>query len=164
MKYLIIKDTQDISDKSLEFAHKHESEFENSTSTSILRYGFIQGVRFAKNQVVSSDDMNFVSDGYHTFEELYNYRRVYNAALFNEWARQGLYDVHKSKLHSDGKEPFGGGWFIVMADLPTGQISNHYELKFWDEFKIPIKKYANVWDQHTPDEALKRLEQFISKE
>ena len=67
------------------------------------------------------------SDGYHTFNELYDYRRVYNAALFNEWASQGKYDVHKSWKHSDGKDCFGGGWFIVVAELPTGQASNHYE-------------------------------------
>ena len=28
-----------------------------------------------------------VSDGYHTMDELYEFRKVYNAALFNEWAR-----------------------------------------------------------------------------
>lgn len=28
------------------------------------------------------------SDGYHTFKELYKFRLLYNAALFNEWAKQ----------------------------------------------------------------------------
>ena len=27
-----------------------------------------------------------MSDGYHTFAELYEFRKAYNAALFNEWA------------------------------------------------------------------------------
>ena len=36
------------------------------------------------------------SDGYHTFKELYEFRKVYNAVLFNEWAKQGKYNVHKS--------------------------------------------------------------------
>jgi hypothetical protein len=62
------------------------------------------------------------SDGYHTFKELYEFRLLYNASLFNEWALSNKYDVHKSKKHSDGLECFGGGWFIVMAELPTGQI------------------------------------------
>lgn len=26
-----------------------------------------------------------LSDGYHTFDELYEFRKMYNAALFNEW-------------------------------------------------------------------------------
>ena len=73
-----------------------------------------------------------ISDGFHTFEELYEFRKVYNAALFNEWYRCGIYSVHKSKKHGDGEECFGGGWFIVMATTPDGQISNHYEMKDWE--------------------------------
>lgn len=97
------------------------------------------------------------SDGYHTFDELYEFRRMYNAALFNEWALNNKYDVHKSKKHSDGQLCFGGGWFIVIAELPTGQISNHYELKYWNEFNIPIKDKANIYDGHTSNDVLTRL-------
>jgi hypothetical protein len=86
---------------------------------------------------------------------------LYNAAFFNELAKQNLYDVHKSKRHSDGKECFGGGWFIVMAELPTGQISNHYELIDWDLFNIPIKENANEYDGHTPKEAAIRLKKYL---
>lgn len=32
-------------------------------------------------------DMGNVSDGYHTFNELYRYRMLYNAAFFNELAK-----------------------------------------------------------------------------
>lgn len=41
------------------------------------------------------------SDGVHTFAELYHYRMLYNALVFNEWARGDRYDVHKSIRHSD---------------------------------------------------------------
>lgn len=34
-------------------------------------------------------DMGEVSDGYHTFNELYRYRMLYNAAFFNLLARNG---------------------------------------------------------------------------
>ena len=111
------------------------------------------------------------SDGYHTFNELYDYRMLYNAAFFNKLAHYDNladdswkveYDVHKSKKHSDGEDCFGGGWFIVMAELPTGQISNHYEMKYWDLFKIPEKEKANVWDGHTPKEAADRLREFLN--
>ena len=106
-------------------------------------------------------DMGEVSDGYHTFNELYYYRMLYNAAFFNllpeEW-------VHKSKRHHDGEECFGGGWFIVMANLPTGQISNHYELKYWDLFKVPEKEIADEWDGHTPQEAAERLYKYLQQE
>ena len=107
-------------------------------------------------------DMGEVSDGYHTFNELYEYRMLYNAALFNEFAKQGLYDVHKSRKHSDGEYPFGdSNWFIVMAELPTGQISNHYEMKDWDLFHVPEKEKANVWDGHTPKDVSERLRNFL---
>lgn len=106
-------------------------------------------------------DMGEVSDGYHTFNELYYYRMLYNAAFFNllpkEW-------VHKSKRHHTGEECFGGGWFIVMANLPTGQISNHYELKDWDLFRVPEKEFADEWDGHTPQEAAKRLHAYLQQE
>lgn len=97
------------------------------------------------------------SDGYHTFKELYEFRLLYNAHLFNEWAEQGKYDVHKSKRHSDGNPCFDGTWFIVVAQLPTGQISNHYQMKDWELFKIPERPVGAVWDGHTPQDVATRL-------
>ena len=103
------------------------------------------------------------SDGYHTFNELYDYRKAYNAAFFNELAKQGLYDVHKSRLHSDGEIPFGDpNWFIVMAELPTGQISNHYEMKDWDLFDIPEKERSNTWDGLSPQDVYERLVRYLN--
>jgi hypothetical protein len=97
------------------------------------------------------------SDGHHTFKELYEYRMMYNAALFNEWFRTNQYDVHKSTRHSDGELAFGGGWFIVVAQLPEGQISNHYEASNWGLFRIPSREIPAEYDGHTPEEALRRL-------
>lgn len=106
-------------------------------------------------------DMGEVSDGYHTFNELYYYRMLYNAAFFNLLPKEWVY---KSKRHHTGEECFGGGWFIVMANLPTGQISNHYELKDWDLFQIPEKEFADEWDGHTPQEAAERLHKYLTME
>lgn len=103
-------------------------------------------------------DKGEISDGYHTFNELYYYRMLYNASFFNMLPKEW---VHKSKRHNDGEECFGGGWFIVMANLPTGQISNHYELKDWDLFQIPEKEVADKWDGHTPQEAADRLHKYL---
>lgn len=107
------------------------------------------------------------SDGYHTFNELYEFRLLYNAALFSEWAngwKEGFavkYDVHKSKKHSDGKLCFGGEWFVVVAETPFGQISNHYELKNWNLFDIPDKDRANKWDGHTAQDVVLRLKKIV---
>lgn len=107
------------------------------------------------------------TDGYHTFKELYEFRMMYNAALLNEWASMGnrwvpKYDVHKSWKHYDGELCFGGGWFVVVAMLPSGQITNHYEAKHWDLFKIPeLEKAKYEFDGHTSNDVLDRLATLI---
>jgi len=130
---------------------------------------YARGFRFACDFALSlieflqkeQTDMGEVSDGYHTFNELYYYRMLYNAAFFNLLPKEL---VHKSKRHHTGEECFGGGWFIVMANLPTGQVSNHYELKDWDLFKVPEKEFADEWDGHTPQEAAERLHKYLQQD
>jgi len=116
---------------------------------------------------IKEEEIGQVSDGYHTFDELYYYRMLYNAAFLNElaWYEDNAvsFNIYKSKRHHDGEECFGGGWFIVMVDLPTGQLSNHYEMKYWDLFKIPEKEIADEWDGHTPQIAAERLRKFIEE-
>lgn len=119
-----------------------------------------QGWHDALEKQGEPSDKGEISDGFHTFNELYYYRMLYNAAFFNMLPKEW---VHKSKKHNDGEECFGGGWFIVMANLPTGQISNHYELKDWYLFQIPEKERADKWDGHTPQEAAERLHNFLLK-
>jgi hypothetical protein len=106
------------------------------------------------------DQKELLHDGYHSFKELYDFRRVYNAALFNLLAANNVCEVHKSWKHEDGKWCFDkpNEWFIVVAILPTGQVSNHYEAKYWDDFRVPeveIPPYA--WDGHTGKDVLERL-------
>lgn len=130
------------------------------------RKGYISVTHFAEEllsflDTLEEQDMGEVSDGYHTFNELYYYRMLYNAAFFNLLPREW---VHKSKRHHTGEECFGGGWFIVVANLPTGQISNHYELKDWGLFQIPEKETADEWDGHTPQEAAERLHKYLTLE
>lgn len=109
-----------------------------------------------KAQKITGD----TSDGFHTFNELYEFRMLYNAHLFNEWYANSKYHVHKSRLHSDRTKPFGGGWFVVVAELPTGQITNHYELKDWDLFKVEERTTAIEWDGHTSQDVAKRLREL----
>ena len=96
------------------------------------------------------------SDGYHTFNELYEYRMLYNAHATHGWLAAGI-PVVKSLRHSDGELCFEGGWFIVTAQLPTGQVSNHYEAKHWNLFDVPEMETAPEWDGHTPADAADRL-------
>lgn len=127
----------------------------------------------------TKDSIGKISDGYHTFDELYHYRMLYNALWLNRFYQTlGLamlgsededvieefekeWDIHKSWKHSDGNPCFGGGWFIVTIKLPTGQVSNHYKAEHWDKFKIPARDVASEWDGHTPQDAAERMEDYL---
>lgn len=97
-----------------------------------------------------------VSDGYHTHRELYEYRMLYNAHAVRGWLAAGI-PVVKSWKHSDGEPCFGGGWFIVTAELPTGQVSNHYAAEHWHLFDVPEVDLPPEYDGHTPADAAERL-------
>lgn len=100
-----------------------------------------------------------LSDGYHSFKDLYEHRLALTAALFNTLAKEHNVQVHKARYHHDG----GGfpGYFIVVAELPTGTISYHYENKDWDKFHILAYESSPVpFDGHTADDTIKRLLAF----
>lgn len=121
-----------------------------------------QAIEQAEKQEPIKIDGN-TSDGYHTFNELYEFRKAYNVALFNEWASGGKCSVHKSWRHHDGELCFGGGWFIVVAVLPQGQISNHYEAKDWNLFAIPeVERALFEFDGHTGNDVIERLEAYTT--
>jgi hypothetical protein len=86
-----------------------------------------------------------ISDGYHSFNELYEQRLYLFAALVNTFPMISW----KSHKHEDGEECFGGGWFIVGIDTPDGQYTYHYEDKYWDLFKCPELPVSKHWDGHT---------------
>lgn len=101
---------------------------------------------------------NRLNEQNETIQELYDFRLVYNALLFNEWAKNGKYEVYKSKRHYDGELCFDGEWFIVVGILPTGQVTNHYPIRNWNEFKIPeYEKVKDKFDGHTSTDVLLRL-------
>ena len=131
----------------------HPEEIDEFTSETIKRKAYIAG---AKEQKAIDDEFcksGEASDGYHTFNELYDFRREYNAALVNS----GVWKAHKSYRHHSGELCFGGGWFIVMIETPFGQISNHYENKYWNEFHCEEKEFADEWDGHTEKDVIARL-------
>lgn len=93
-----------------------------------------------------------ISDGYHTFGDLYNQRLYLTAALFNLFPDR----AYKTLWHDDGQPCFGGGWFLVSIETPNGPYSYHYKTKFWNLFKIPEREKADPWDGHTSKD-VKRL-------
>lgn len=93
-----------------------------------------------------------MSDGYHTFADLYEQRLILSAALAknnpNAW---------KSKRHKDGSVPFGGGWFIMGFDTDEGCYTYHYELKDWDLFQCKELDKGRPWDGHTSKDVRRLL-------
>ncbi|MBR3796004.1 MAG: hypothetical protein IKK34_08250 [Clostridia bacterium] len=92
------------------------------------------------------------SDGYHTFNELYDHR----AKLFSVIVRNYPSLCWKSKQHSDGT--MFDGMFIVGIKTPQGQASYHYNIDpYWDMFICRELERAPVWDGHTPEDAINRI-------
>lgn len=97
-------------------------------------------------------DVEKMSDGYHTFADLYEQRLILSAALAknnpNAW---------KSKRHEDGSVPFGGGWFIMGFDTDEGCYTYHYELKDWELFQCKELDKGKPWDGHTSKDVRRLL-------
>ena len=110
-------------------------------------------------------DANDISDGYHTFGELYKHRIHLFIALCKTIEKHAVYPecipapqqlCTKSKLHDDWSE--FEGWFIIQLDSLAGQISYHLPNEYWYkcDFAETLDR-ANKWDWHTSDDVLERL-------
>lgn len=92
------------------------------------------------------------SDGYHTFNELYDHR----AKLFSVVVAAFSNIAWKSKRHSDGS--MYEGMFIVGIDTPHGQATYHYEIEpYWELFRCSELPKAPEFDGHTPAQAIDRI-------
>lgn len=104
-------------------------------------------------EVAKVNDIGEVSDGFHTFNGLYEQRMILFAALVKAYKDKAW----KSYRHEDGEYCFGGGWFIVGIDTPEGSYTYHYENKYWDMFDCIDLPRAKHWDGHTEADAETRL-------
>lgn len=102
-----------------------------------------------------------LSDGYHSFDELYDHR----VTLYIKLAElagmiggpSGSWTVWRSKKHSDGSE--WPGWFILGIDTRPGfQITYHLPESKWRkcQFAITLEK-APEFDGHTSADVLQRI-------
>lgn len=108
-----------------------------------------------KNDIASlTIDINGdTSDGYHTFNELYHHRAVLFSVIVSHYPELSW----KSKHHNDGS--MFDDMFIVGINTPQGQATYHYDINpYWDMFDCKELDKAPVWDGHTPDEAICRIE------
>jgi hypothetical protein len=128
-------------------------------------------------------DMNQVSDGYHTFGELYEHRCLLfilaaKLDVFGSINMEHHYEHsedcrwYRSSMHHDGSSY--DGWFImgfdhsISADGGVGmaekQISYHLPIKLWGltDFCKTMER-APEWDGHTSKDVCDRLTLLIQK-
>jgi len=100
-----------------------------------------------------------ISDGYHTFNELYEHRHALFIALCEQLSRNitGRYCVWRSRYHFD--RSFYNGWFILgIHTLPGKQITYHLPDSYWDKTSFALLlEYAPQWDGHTSSDVIERL-------
>lgn len=114
---------------------------------------------------LSDEDKSQISDGFHTFKELYEHR----AALFIALAHCLSRTAWKSRCHAD--DTMYTGYFIAGINLPkwgrdvdgepvvmeSSPITYHLEDKYWDMLDVSVLRHAPTWDGHTPQDVVSRL-------
>lgn len=98
-------------------------------------------------------EIDDLSDGFHTFRQLYYQRMM----LFATIVKQNRDKAWKSLRHEDGELCFGGGWFIVGIDTPEGSYTYHYEDNYFSLFDCEELEYGKHWDGHTEKDVTRLL-------
>lgn len=99
-----------------------------------------------------------ISDGYHTFDELYEHRCVLFLALMA--SKPGL--SWFSSLHDDGSD--FPGWFIAGMTLPGGAVTYHFPNALWylaEASGAQLLERAPKWDGHKAADVVERLKGMV---
>ena len=108
-----------------------------------------------------------ISDGFHTFDELYDHRITIYIALCRTLSDIAHYDcdvpdrlkhhVWRAERHSDGSQ--WKGWFILGLNKEAGrQITYHLPIDKWDQCDFATTyDCAPEFDGHSPADVLERL-------
>lgn len=103
------------------------------------------------NSLILPCDVSQVSDGYHTFEELYEHRHL----LFINLMTAYEYCAYKTRRNDKGEEI--KGWFIAGLDLSSGQITYHLPEKYWEQLTVTEYDSNLQYDGHSSQDVLQRL-------
>ena len=120
----------------------------------VLEHAIKSAVEADRESRAKPCDTGKISDGFHTFDELYDHRNhLFIALMLNIPFISWYADKHEDGTMYDG-------WFIAGMRLPTGDISYHLPLKtlkLLDGGGIQHFNNAPKWDGHTADDVLRRL-------
>jgi hypothetical protein len=106
---------------------------------------------FEKISERDGENKGQISDGYHTFDELYYHRMVLFAVICN----QNKGRAWKSKFHHDGI--MYEDYFIVGIETIEGHYTYHYHMDHWNLFHVKTLEYAPEWDGHKPENVTRLL-------
>ena len=104
-------------------------------------------------EVAGVAEIDDLSDGFHTFRQLYYQRMM----LFATIVKQNKDKAWKSLRHEDGELCFGGGWLIVGIDTPEGSYTYHYEDNYYSLFDCEELERGKHWDGHTEKDVTRLL-------
>ena len=104
-------------------------------------------------EVAGVKEIDDLSDGFHTFGQLYYQRMM----LFATIVKQNRDRAWKSLRHEDGELCFGVGWFIVGIDTPEGSYTYHYEDNYFSLFDCVELERGKHWDGHTEADVTRLL-------
>ena len=106
-----------------------------------------------------AQDMGNVSDGYHTFNELYEHRHV----LFLIVMAYAYMAGDKTWVDIDSGTP---DWFLAGIDTRAGQISYHLPARLFPLAVRAIKPgyQRQPYDGYTTDDVLHRLQTLAGYE
>jgi len=96
-------------------------------------------------------DTSLISDGFHTFGELYESRTLLFILLCLTYKDRAYWRHHLP------------GWPILGLVLDTGQISFHVEQKYLPLFQKIIKEGGPEWDEHRTEDVHTRLLEAIKR-
>lgn len=94
---------------------------------------------------IADDGKVQCSDGYHTFDELYDHRCLLFINLCLVLKHQAYWRPHYA------------GWPLLGLETAHGQITYHVPEMFLPLFKTKIKEGGPEWDGHSSDDSLKRM-------
>lgn len=106
-------------------------------------------------QEILTDNIGSISDGYHTFDDLYEHRVTLYIALCS--LLDSSYYVWRSKEHSDGSSY--EGYFTLGIDNVKGkQITYHVPMKYWKDtdFAETLDK-SPEFDGHSSQDVIERI-------
>lgn len=111
--------------------------------------------KYSEIGIISSKN---ISDGHHTFREIYNERFILFCVICNIFPELSW----KAKKHFDEEnDSMYEGDFIAGINTPEGVVTYHIKLKYWDLFDITEINRAPKYDNYTSEDVMNRILSLI---